>query len=607
MTDFFKRLAPFAAVFLLIQTVLRLALIGREWAGVDHHVLTLVSGLAIGFVFDVAVLFYMAIFPLLLWWFMPHRAKGGKKDRRLTTVLFALMVFGWCFGAAAEWVFWDEFGTRFNFIAVDYLVYTNEVIGNIRESYPMPLILSVLALLTVFIVWLIRPWEKAVASSVRFPRRTGMVAVFALLALLSYKVVDAEYADHFDNAYNQEIARNGVFSLWHAFWHNELDYNKFYLTDAGTKPPESIARDIDNPGEAIMPNVIFVTMESMSARYMKRFGNDKNLTPNMDALADESVSFDNLYATGTRTVRGLEALTLSIPPSPGNSIVRRPGNDNLFSIGHLFREKGYDTAFVYGGYGYFDNMNAFYEGNGYRIVDRNAMDPKNVEFANVWGVDDASLYRQALAEADASYASGKKFFQMVMTTSNHRPYTYPDGRIDLPSKTSGRNGGVKYADYAVGWLIEEARKKPWFNNTIFVFVADHCASSSGKEELNVDKYHIPAIIYAPGIVKAQKVEQMVSQIDLLPTLLGIMHWDYNSRFIGRDALHEDIGRAFISNYQRLGYLTKDGRLTILEPGKQSSQYIEGNAVAKPDPAHVTEAIRFYQSASTWREYLKLSQ
>jgi phosphoglycerol transferase MdoB-like AlkP superfamily enzyme len=605
MRDFLKRLGPFAAVFLVIQTVVRLALAGREWGDIDH--LALLGGLALGFVYDVAVFFYMAIFPLLLWWLMPARLKGTKKDRVLTTVLFTLMVFGWSFGAAAEWVFWDEFGTRFNFIAVDYLVYTTEVIGNIRESYPMPLILTSLALLTAFIVWLIRPWETAQPSSRRFRGRTGVVALFAILALFSYKVVKAEYSDHFSNAYNQEVARNGVFSLWHAFWHNELDYNKFYLTDAGTARPETIAHAVDNPGEEITPNVIFVTMESMSARYMQHFGNDKNLTPNMDALIDQSLFFDQLYATGTRTVRGLEALTLSIPPSAGNSIVRRPENDNLFTIGHLFREKGYDTAFVYGGFGYFDNMNAFYAGNGYRVVDRNVMDPKNVEFANVWGVDDASLYRQALAEADKSYAEGKKFFQMVMTTSNHRPYTYPEGRIDLPSKTSGRNGGVKYADYAVGWLIEEARKKPWFNNTIFVFVADHCASSSGKEELNVEKYHIPAIIYAPGIVKPQKVEQMISQIDLLPTLLGIMNWDYNSRFIGRDALREDIGRAFISNYQRLGYLTKDGRLTILEPGKQSQQSINGEKVEKPDPAHVTTAVRFYQSASDWKKYLKLTQ
>lgn len=605
MREFLKRLGPFAAVFLIIQMVVRLALAGREWGEIDH--LALLAGLAVGFLYDVAVFVYMAIFPLLLWWLMPAGTKGTGKDRFLTTGLFTLMLFGWCFGAAAEWVFWDEFGTRFNFIAVDYLVYTTEVIGNIRESYPMPLILSGLALLTAFIVWQIRPWETARPSSLVFRRRTGIVALFVLAALISYKAVEAEYADRFDNAYNQEIARNGVFSLWHAFWHNELDYNRFYLTDAGTSTPEAIAHAIDNPGEEITPNVIFVTMESMSARYMKRFGGERNLTPNMDALIDQSLSFDNLYATGTRTVRGLEALTLSIPPAPGNAIVRRPGNDNLFSIGHLFREKGYDTAFIYGGFGYFDNMNAFYAGNGYRIIDRNVMEAKNVEFANIWGVDDASLYRQALAEADKAHASGKKFFQMVLTTSNHRPYTYPEGRIDLPSKISGRLGGVKYADYAVGWLIEEARKKPWFDNTIFVFIADHCASSSGKEELNVDKYHIPAIIYAPGIVKPQVVEQMVSQIDILPTLLGILNWDYNSRFIGRDARREDIGRAFISNYQRLGYLTPDGRLTVLEPGKQSSQYIHGEPVAAPDREHIIKAVRFYQSASDWKKYLKLGK
>lgn len=161
-------------------------------------------------------------------------------------------------------------------------------------------------------------------------------------------------------------------------------------------------------------------------------------------------------------------------------IVRLQGNDNLRGIWSVFRERGYDTKWIYGGYGYFDNMNAYFSGNGFTVVDRTVMQPEEITFSNIWGVCDENLFARAIKEADASHAAGKPFFNFVLTTSNHRPYTYPDGRISIPSK-SGRNGGVMYADYSIGKFMEEARKHPWFDDTVFVFVADHGASSSGRE------------------------------------------------------------------------------------------------------------------------------
>ncbi|MDH5573073.1 MAG: LTA synthase family protein [Gammaproteobacteria bacterium] len=348
--------------------------------------------------------------------------------------------------------------------------------------------------------------------------------------------------------------------------------------------------------------MVLITVESLSAEYLTHFGNKQNLTPQLNKLAKESLLFTNLYATGTRTVRGLEALTLSIPPTPGRSIVKRPDNEGVFSIGYIFRDHGYDTRFIYGGYGYFDNMSYFFENNGFDIVDRTYHEDAEIEFANIWGISDEDLFHRSLLEMDKSYKQGKPFFNLIMTTSNHRPFTYPEGRIDIPSH-SGREGGVKYTDYAIGQFIEQARQKSWFNNTIFVIVADHCASSAGEAELQFNKYKIPLIIYAPAYIKPQIIDTLSSQIDVAPTIPGLLNFSYDSKFFGHDMLRQqkNQARALIGNYQKLGYLTND-RLTILSPlnGINTYQvdYTNGNAKKiAPVQTDIDEAITYYQSAN----------
>ncbi len=225
---------------------------------------------------------------------------------------------------------------------------------------------------------------------------------------------------------------------------------------------------------------------------------------------------------------------MSIPPTPGRSIVKRIGRESGYgSLGQQFNARGYDSVFIYGGRGYFDNMNAFFSGNGYRVVDQSSVAEGDMTFKNAWGMSDEDLYQQTLKVADADHAQGKPFFLQLMTTSNHRPYTYPDGRIDIPSG-EGREGAVKYTDYAIGQFLQQARAKPWFNQTVFVFVADHTAGSAGQEDLPVANYHIPLFIYAPALIQPQAFTEVASQIDLAPTLLGLLNIDYSSTFFGRN-------------------------------------------------------------------------
>jgi phosphoglycerol transferase MdoB-like AlkP superfamily enzyme len=217
-------------------------------------------------------------------------------------------------------------------------------------------------------------------------------------------------------------------------------------------------------------------------------------------------------------------------------------------------------------------------------------------------VCDEDLFLKVVKEGDSSYASKKPFFSVVMTTSNHRPFTYPDGKIDIPSKT-GRDGGVKYADYAIGRLLAEAKKKPWFNDTIFIVMADHCAGSAAKLALPIKNYEIPLFIYSPSHIKPQVVDRMMSQIDLAPTVLGLLNFSYTSAFIGKDVLTTDAwtDRAFISTYQKLGFV-HDDKLVIVGPKKEVEYFSfvrkdGATTVLKPQEDLLMDTLAYIQGTN----------
>ena len=615
----------FIAVFLGISLLARVALLLKS-AGEVGWDASLAAAFLCGFAYDLAAAGLWSLPLSLLLTFLPAGCFARRWTRVLVHVAGVFMMGLLLFTAVSEWTFWDEFGVRFNFIAVDYLIYTTEVVGNIRESYNLPAIFGGVAVGAVICYALllrtgwVEFWFNAAAAPLRTRLKAGLVWFLAPLAF--GLALDSNHLPAFANDYNRELAKNGPWSFFAAFRHNELEFAKFYptldgmaafrvirteLARDGSRPlgskPQGTLRYIHNEGPELRPNIIQITVESLSAEFLGAFNRASNLTPQLDELAGKSLVFENFYATGTRTDRGMEALTLALPPTPGRSIVKRPRNENMFSLGSLLQTRGYDTAFIYSGYGYFDNMNAFFGNNGYRVIDRAAVAPEDITFANAWGACDEDLFRWTVREADKSAAAGKPFHFFVMTTSNHRPFTYPEGKIDLPSKVSGRAGGVKYTDYAIGQLLKESATKPWFKNTIFVIVADHCASSAGKTELPVQNYHIPLFIYAPGgQIAPGRVTKLMSQVDFAPTLLGLLNWSYATRFYGWDVTRlPGPGRALIGNYQRLG-LFRDAQLTVLKPVRHASQYAYDPvkftlAPQAPDREFHETAIAYYQTAS----------
>ncbi|SCX76197.1 LTA synthase family protein [Desulfoluna spongiiphila] len=622
--DRFSLLGLFVGVYLGVNAITRTLLMILSASQVDFGLTQVGAIYGVGLFFDGITAFYFIIPVVLYFILVPDRVFRHRFHLPVVHLFFFVGVYVLCYGVVAEWLFWDEFGKRFNFIAVDYLVYTTEVIGNIMESYPVyPLLAGLLvpSSLIYFFCARSRVFRDALTAPCHLKHRAATGFMCLMIPVVCFLGVDSSRVRVSDNAFNNELAKNGLYELFAAFRNNDLDYATFYdgrdttamltrlremvATDNSefiSESPEDITRRVVNPGDEKRLNIMLVTIESMSAEYMGIFGNGSGLTPNLDRLAQGGLFFDNFYATGTRSVRGLEALTLSTVPTAGRSIVKRPGNEGMFSLGYLFKERGYDTKWVYGGYGYFDNMNYYYGNNGFSVVDRTDMSAGEKTFANIWGVCDGDLFNRSLKEADASWAAGKPFMNFVFTTSNHRPYTYPEGKIDIPVKT-GRAGGVKYTDYAVGEFMKAAREKPWFDDTLFVFVADHCGSSAGKTSLPLRKYEIPLILYSPKTIEPARISKLCSQIDVAPTLLALLNWDYDSKFLGRNILtmKPDEERAFVGTYQKLGYLKGD-RLTVLLPKGGSETYVYDRVTKKQvrtgvRDADLTDAISYYQSAS----------
>lgn len=522
------------------------------------------------------------LFGLLLF-FPVHRKKIRNVIFSFTVFLFVLIMI---LNTVSEFFFWNEFGVRYNFIAVDYLIYTNTVIGNIIESYPVvPLFIGIGLVTFISTYIIVRKSKKYLEELPSFINKIKIFVGYSLLFFISLKVIPflMNYKNS-SNVFTNELQANGLYKFYDAFIHSELDFYKFYKTmpnneayallkdQIPTIQPNSTLRYIESDSIEIKKNVVLITIESLSANFMKMYGNDQNITPFLDSLALKSLNFSNLYATGNRTVRGLEAITLCIPPTPGESIVKREDNKNKFSTASIFREKGYQVKYLYGGDAYFDNMNDFFKGNSYDVIDKSSFTEDEITFENIWGVCDEDMANKAIKIMNKESKAGKPFFNHWMTVSNHRPFTFPEGKIDITVNIKSRESGVKYTDYALKQFFKMAEKQSWYKNTVYVIVADHCASSSGKTELPMNKYHIPAMIYSPGFIQPENSTKLMSQIDLMPTLFGLLNFDYKSKFYGQDVLRNDYKpRAFIATYQDLGYIKNDV-LTIISPVKQSKQF-----------------------------------
>lgn len=508
-----------------------------------------------------------------------------------------------------------EYDSRPNRLFVEYLKHPREVSGMLWRGYKGALLGGLGALAVIgWAAWALLGHARPDAPLTWWQMPLASVAILAVVILairgtLSHRPINPSSVAYCADGMLNTLALNSLYNVFYAVYsmkneksasavYGGMDDDKMHeivLAQAGLPyPPPNPDFPSLHPQPATRQtprplNLVIILEESLGAQYSAALGG-ADLTPELDALAREAWTFTRAYATGTRSVRGLEAVTTGFLPTPAQAVLKLPRSQRgFFSLADLLGRHGYHSRFIYGGESHFDNMKGFFLGNGFReIVDRpDFVDPA---FVGTWGASDEDMFNQLdrLLREDGDRPS----FTLAFSVSNHSPWEYPEGRIQTEGNPATVENTVRYADWALGRFFERAKASPYWENTVFLVAADHDSRVFGASLVPVRHFHIPAVILGAGIA-ARRDDRLISQIDLPPTLLSLIGVDTEHPMIGHDLTRSTPGRAIMQYDNTYGYLKGDD-LLVLAPNKTPVQYRytapEDYAPVPLDAGLATEAL-----------------
>jgi phosphoglycerol transferase MdoB-like AlkP superfamily enzyme len=573
----------------------------------------------IGFRLDTILLCHVLILPFCAIVFLPRKVMA--KSSRLFSLYFSALASVFAFLEIATFPFMEEFDTRPDRVFLEHMVQVREVFGMILKGHRVSLACGLLAVALVSLLaykFSRKFFKQAIDCS--FSQRLLLLVIGGCLLTVGARSTFIKHpasislASFSSSNLANQLALNSSYSLAYAFYTNlkmEADPRKLY---GDMDPAEMLsqvrsnegisAKACKNPGIPLLHyqqsgfsterpvNLVIILEESLGSEYVGCLGG-LPLTPNIDRLSKEGMLLTKLYCTGIRTIRGIEAILSGFPPTAGESTVKLGlSQKNFFTIAEVLRRKGYATDFIYGGRRTFDSMSGFFIGNGIQKI-HDKEDIKDPLFTAAWGVSDEDLFQKA---NDIFTQKGDKpFFALVLTTSNHDPYDFPDGRIDLyeqPKET--RNNAVKYADYAVGKFFEMAKKEAYYKNTLFLIIADHSTRLQGQDLIPLHKFDIVGLLIGPH-VKPGTYDKVASQIDMTPTLLDLMGISTEHPVPGRAllSLPDTVKGRAIMQYGETNAFMEDNRVVLLQPHKKPAQftYTDGRLTpAELDPELAKNAL-----------------
>jgi len=538
---------------------------------------------------DAVMLGMMTVAPAVLAPWFGHRPLAA----RLTAYWYRFCWFLLALLEVSTPQFISEYDTRPNRLYFEYLVHPREVAAMLWHGYKGVLFAAFVVLVAA--VWLsrrmfrsdlrdgfMRWWQRPLASVALLA-----VLVLAIRGTLEHRPINPSVVAFSNDAMVNTLPLNSFYNVTNAAYRMKDERSAASLY--GHMAPAEMSRIVREgaglsgpPMDADIPtlhtepasmhrdkplNLVIIVQESLGAQYVGSLGG-RNLTPELDALGKEGWMFHRAYATGTRSVRGLEALTTGFLPTPAEAVLKLPRSQRgFFTIAELLGRHGYRSRFVYGGEAHFDNMRGFFLGNGFdEIVDQASF--VNPVFVGSWGASDEDMFNQVdrLLRADGD----RPTFTLAFSVSNHTPWEYPQGRIQPVGEPASVDNTVRYADWAIGQFFKKARQAPYWKNTVFLIVADHDSRVFGASLVPVRHFHIPALILGADVAPRQD-DRLISQVDLAPTLLSLMGVDSTDPMPGADLTRRTPDRAIMQYGDNYGYL-KGNSLLVLEPGKAPRQF-----------------------------------
>lgn len=512
----------------------------------------------------------------------------------MTTVAAIWFTFAWFLLTLLEVStpqFIIEYDTRPNRLYVDYLKHPQEVVGMLWKGYRLMIGIALIGLgLIVYSGWAIFGQVSPDPVMSWWLRPIWMLVGAALCALairgtLAHRPINPSSVAWSSDSMLNTLPLNSLYNVAYAIYSmkNERSAQDIYggmdaakmnqiVRDAAALPagPDTLPtlhRQIPAQKRERKPNLVLIVEESLGAQYVSNLGG-ANLTPELDKLAQTGWNFRRAYATGTRSVRGLEAVSAGFPPTVADAVLRLPGSQTrFFTLAQLLKEQGYRSRFIYGGEAHFDNMKSFFLGNGFdELYEQSSFE--SPEFVGTWGASDEDMFNKLhhLLSQDKEQPT----LTLAFSVSNHSPWEYPAGRIQVEGDPATVENTVRYADWAIGDFFKKARQSDYWDNTVFLIVADHDSRVGGANLVPLRHFHIPALILGGGVPSRQD-ERIISQIDLAPTLLSLMGIESEHPMIGRDLTQQDSDRAMMQYFENYGYLKGD-ILTVLMPHQSPCQY-----------------------------------
>ncbi len=584
--------APLIAMLLLGLVLLSLSRLGLVLWKFDRVNATgkLTEILLQGIRVDVIELCLLALIPLLLAPILATK-RFFNVWRIFTYVWVITAIVLLLFLEAATPGFISEFDIRPNRIFVEYLKYPNEVVSMLVGGFKVHIFATFAVLFAT--VWLMRkfmqPWLAASPSWsnkklwLTWPL-IFFIAAFGIRSTLGHRPANpALFAITQDSMINSLIL-NSSYSVFYAVYSLQYEskssqiYGKmeraeiFKLTGAKESDIPTLKTLVPSRKRDKPLNLVIILQESLGATFVQSLGGVP-VTPNLEKLKEQGIWFEQLYATGTRSVRGIEAVVTGFQPTPADSTVKLSlSQKNFFTLASLLAKQGYSTEFIYGGETHFDNMQGFFMGNGFQQV-IGQKDYKKPVFVGSWGASDEDLLNKTHEQLLKHHTSGKPFFTLAFSSSNHAPFEFPDGRIELyeqPKATD--NNAVKYADYAIGKFFEQAQKSDYWKDTLFIIVADHDIRVRGDTLVPIERFHIPGLILGADITP-QRIASITSQIDLPVTALSLMGINAQTPMTGRDISSEapgTLGRAMMQynyNFAWMEQTHNANKVVVLREGK----------------------------------------
>ena len=422
------------------------------------------------------------------------------------------------------------------------------------------------------------------------------LCLFGIRGRMGYNPIKVSQAYYCDHPVLNQMGLNAAFCLLQTTLDDQRKENRtLHLMDSnealrnvqqwlgrrGIDGISPIACRVESDEEMEHKNVVIVMMESMSAMLMEHFGNSQHLTPTLDSLYDHGLSFRNFYSAGNHTNHGIYATLYGFPSIMKRNAMKGSNIPRYSGLPTVLHEAGWQTLFFMTHESQYDNMNAFFRTNGFDEVFAQENYPKE-KVANNFGVPDDYLFDYALPVLDERARHGKPFFATLLTISNHPPYIiqpYFKPHTDNPEQQI-----VEYADWCIGRFMAEAAKRPWFKNTIFVFLGDHGKKlGQSKYEVEESFNHVPLIIYSVGITPEER-HDFAGQIDVTPTLLGMLKVSYLQNNFGIDLMRRQRPMIFYSADNVIA-ARDDKRLYIYNPdaNREFCYDISKSGTFRPQP------------------------